>query len=208
MTLEHMRAFLKTQSLTDMAPVIEEILRAKPEPGPVWVFGYGSLIWNPEMAFLDDQAATLPGHRRDFCLSSIVYRGTPDRPGVVLGVRASDSHHCVGHAFMLDPAQQYESLEHLLFRELVSDCYLPLWLPVHLQSGHTVRALTMVVNQAHPRYLELPDEALLDRILGAVGPRGSNYDYLINLVRHFEVSGIEDEHLSQLYRSAKQRLER
>ncbi|MCH8531658.1 MAG: gamma-glutamylcyclotransferase [Saccharospirillum sp.] len=196
---KRMRAFLKTQDLTDMSPVIDEVLRRKPDEGPLWVFGYGSLIWNPDMDYTADCAATLPGYYRDFCLSSIVHRGTPEQPGVVLGVRQNSHSECFGHAFCLDPEQHHPSLERLLFRELVSDCYLPLWLPLTLQTGQTVQALTMVVNETHERFIQLTEEEMLARIRVAKGPRGSNLDYLNNLVRHFQSCGIEDKALFQLY---------
>lgn len=196
---ERMRDFLKTQDLTDMNPVIEEVLRRKPDDEPLWVFGYGSLIWNPDMSYIADCVATLPGYFRDFCLSSIVHRGTPEQPGVVLGIRQDAQHHCVGHAFCLDPEHQHPSLERLLFRELVSDCYLPLWLPLELASGQKVQALTMVINEEHERYVQLTEDDILARIRIARGPKGSNQDYLINLVRHFQSCGIEDPALTRLY---------
>lgn len=196
---ERMRDFLKHQDLTDMKPVIAEILRRKPDAGPVWVFAYGSLIWNPEMDYNADCAAILPGYFRDFCLSSIVHRGTVEQPGVVLGVRHQASSRCFGHAFCLNPEHLYPSLERLLFRELVSDCYLPLWLPLELSTGETVRALTMVINEAHERFVQLSEEETLARIRVARGPRGSNLDYLINLVQHLHSCGIDDPYLVRLY---------
>ena len=112
-----------------------------------WVFAYGSLIWDPEIDYSRSELARLHGYHRAFCVRSSHYRGTPEQPGIVLGLDRGGS--CTGMAFQLTAAQRARSIAKLFAREIPSATarvYLPRVVRVHLQSGLSVRALTFVAD--------------------------------------------------------------
>lgn len=197
--MELMREFLRDRNLADLDSIIDFVLSRQPEPEETWVFGYGSLIWNPEMEFDEGQPADLPGFKREMCISSTVHRGTPEKPGLVLGVRHDDGGSCHGYAFKLTAEALLPSLRRLMARELVTDCYLPLWLPVVLADGRETPALTMVVNEQHSRFVQPSFDEKLSLIQTAVGPRGSNLEYLLNTGAHLQECGIADPEIDALY---------
>lgn len=197
--LQVMKDYLAQVDLNDRPAIARFILQHKPDDGPVWVFGYGSLIWNPEMSVAEDLAAVLADYRRELCIEAIVHRGTPDCPGLVLGICRHEGALCEGHAFRLDEGQLDESLHRLIERELVTDCYLPLWVPVDLADGRRVSALTMVVNESHPQYVQPSLDEKERMIRHAVGGRGSSRDYLLNIARHLQSSGIADAEIDALF---------
>lgn len=108
--------------------------------GDFWVFGYGSLMWRPGFAHTEIRRARLHGFRRALCVSSFIYRGTPERRGLVLGLDRGGS--CVGLAFRVPPGLREEVLAYLRDRELVTRVYLERMLPVRLEGGENVEAVT------------------------------------------------------------------
>jgi len=175
------------------------------KPGTdLWVFGYGSLMWNPGFAFVERQAATLPGYHRSFCVASHRYRGTPERPGLVLGLDRGGS--CRGIVFRVAAADVPATLDYLWEREMDNRVYLPRMLRVRLRDGGAVEgeepvyACCFVVDRNHPQYCRGLDEAaVVCRIAGCHGQRGPNIDYLANTVEHLKELGICDPGLSKLY---------
>ena len=164
-----------------------------------WVFGYGSLIWQPGFDFVDKRLAVLAGYRRAFCMASIMYRGTPEAPGLVLALDRDESGSCTGIAYHVPPATAEATLAYLRERELVSYAYDEARLPVRLDGGEEVEAVAYVSNRAHPQYrggLSLEDQA--EVIARAVGPRGFNSDYLLNTVDSLEALGLHDPDLGRL----------
>ena len=119
-----------------------------------WVFGYGSLIWDPEVDFEEESLARVHGYHRAFCIRSTLYRGTPERPGVVLGLDRGGS--CVGVAYRLRHATRRESITRLYDREMRNRIYQPTLVSVTLCSGRQVRALTFVADRSHEGYEQLP----------------------------------------------------
>lgn len=198
MDTQRIKAYLAQTDLTDLAAVTRFILQYKPDDDPVWVFAYGSLIWNPEMAVVEDLAAALPDYRREMCIKATVHRGTPEQPGLVLGIRQNPGDICQGHAFRLDVEQLLPSLHRLIERELVTDCYLPLWLPIDLADGRSVAALTMVVNESHPQFVQPSLDDKVRMIRHARGGRGTSLDYLLNIARHLRENAIEDAEIDRL----------
>jgi cation transport protein ChaC len=165
----------------------------------LWVFGYGSLIWQPGFDFDDRRVAVLAGYRRAFCMASIVYRGTPDAPGLVLALDRDDEGSCTGIAYRVPPASAAATLEYLRARELVSYAYDEARLPVRLDGGDEVEAVAFVSNRAHPQYRGgLSIEQQAEVIARAVGPRGLNSDYLLNTVESLEALGLHDPDLVRL----------
>jgi glutathione-specific gamma-glutamylcyclotransferase len=162
----------------------------------VWVFGYGSLIWNPAFHFTDRVVGTVYGFHRRFCLWTHLGRGCPERPGLVLGLERGGS--CRGVAYHIAPDAALEELDIVWRREMISDAYVPRWVDVRTPMA-TVRAITFTINQAHERYAcKLSDEEAAAAIAGASGFLGACADYLINTVDHLADLGIHDRPLERL----------
>jgi len=174
--------------------------------GGFWVFGYGSLIWHPGFDFDDKRLAVLHGWRRAFCMSSIMYRGTPEAPGLVLALDRDEAGHCLGVAYHVPAASSVATLAYLRERELVSYAYDEAHVTLDL-AGEMVEALAYVTNRAHPQYrggLSLEDQA--EVIARARGPRGPNADYLLNTVDSLEALGLHDPDLVRLAELVRVRL--
>ena len=159
--------------------------------GDFWVFGYGSLIWRPGFAHAETRRARLHGFRRALCVRSFVHRGTRERPGLVLGLDRGGS--CVGLAFRVPEELRDEVVSYLRERELVTNVYLERMLPVRLDEGSTVGALTFVVDRRHEQYAGSLDAAeAAEAVIGASGVSGANTDYVLNTLQHLEALGIRD----------------
>ncbi len=172
-----------------------------------WVFGYGSLIWQPGFDFVDKRLATLRGYRRAFCMSSIMYRGTPDAPGLVLALDRAAGGSCSGVAYRVAGHGAAATLAYLRARELISDAYDEARLPLDLDGGERVEALAYVSNPAHVQYCGgLSLEAQAEVIARAEGPRGPNADYLLNTVESLEALGLHDAELVRLAELVRHRL--
>jgi len=168
-----------------------------------WVFGYGSLIWNPEFPVAEREIADLSGFTRRFCMLSIHHRGTEENPGLVLALDAAKAQSCRGVAFRVDEEPDLH-LARLRERELVSSAYLEVRQEVVLMSGRTVEALCYVVDRDHRQYV--PDQPLEDQarqILRSVGGRGTNPDYLYQTVDSLKELGIDDPDLEWLAREVR-----
>ncbi len=166
---------------------------------PLWVFGYGSLMWDPGFAYAERRLARLDGFHRSFCLRSIHHRGTPEAPGLVLALDTAPDASCSGVAYAVAPAAVPDTLAYLRARELVSAAYLETRQPVTLDCGRAVAAVTFVVDRDHVQYcgaLALEEQAAI--IAAARGGRGPNREYLWNTVAHLEELGIADAELGWL----------
>ena len=164
----------------------------------MWVFGYGSLLWNPGFPYREKVIATLPGWHRSFCMRSIHHRGTEEKPGLVLALDADDAAHCQGLALLVEEGHEEKTLEELRERELISSAYLERMLHVDLRDGRRVEAVTYVIDPHHVQYCHLELEEQAQIISTAVGGRGPNTDYLHNTASHLFELGIEDEDLDWL----------
>lgn len=165
----------------------------------LWIFGYGSLMWQPEFAHDATEVATLTGYGRGFTMRSIHHRGTPEHPGLVLALDACNGARCTGLAFRVTPGAEAETMAGLRLRELVSYAYKEMTLPLSLAGGRIVQAITYVIDPNHVQYsgaLTLSEQAQI--IASAVGGRGPNRDYLMNTHRHLQELGIEDADISWL----------
>ena len=162
--------------------------------GDFWVFGYGSLMWRPGFAHQQTRRARLIGYRRALCIRSVVHRGTAERPGLVLGLDRGGS--CIGLAFQVPQDLSEDVTAYLRERELVTRVYQEKRLPVLLEGGERVMALTYVVDRAHDQYAgRIGVEEAAQAVSGAAGESGANEDYVLNTVEHLQALGIRDHWL-------------
>jgi glutathione-specific gamma-glutamylcyclotransferase len=165
-------------------------------PAGVWIFAYGSLMWRPGFAYAEAAPARLHGYHRSLCIYSIVHRGTPEQPGLVLGLDRGGS--CRGWAFRVSAEQEAEILDYLDGRELVTDVYRRKRLPVTV-GDRRVLAWGYVVRREHPQYAgQLALERLLALVQRGAGRSGRCRDYLLSTVSHLEAMGIVDGPLHML----------
>lgn len=164
---------------------------------PLWVFGYGSLIWNPGFPVAETRPARLDGWRRSFCMWSIHHRGTVEAPGLVLALDAAEGAQCQGVVFRVAEGAEEATLAALRERELISSAYLERWLTV--EAPEPLTALAYVIDPAHVQYcgtLTLEDQAQV--IARACGGRGENCDYLWSTAAHLGELGLPDADLDWL----------
>ena len=164
----------------------------------LWVFGYGSLMWRPGFAFVEAQRARLTGYRRCFCIYSVHHRGTPERPGMVLGLDRGGA--CEGIAYRVAAADAATVAAYLRAREQVNGVYRETRVPVELIGPRReVMALAYIAERAHPNYAGRLPVALQARLIrGGQGISGANLDYLINTLRHLAELGIRERELERV----------
>jgi cation transport protein ChaC len=164
-----------------------------------WVFGYGSLMWRPGFDFLDASEARAFGFRRSLCVRSYVHRGTPERPGLVLGLDFGGS--CRGMAFRVAGARYSQVMEYLRKRELVTHVYKERIVPVVLAAGERVSAVTYVVDRGHAQNAgALTVDAAVRAITGAAGISGPNEAYVLSTLEHLRQMRIHDGWLEEVGR--------
>ena len=165
----------------------------------MWVFGYGSLLWNPGFPVARREVAMLHGYARSFCMTSIHHRGTEDHPGLVLALDEVAGAHCKGLALSVEAGYEEQTLAELRERELISSAYVERDLEVELASGDTVTAVTYVIDPHHVQYCGgMPLEEQARIISTAVGGRGPNTEYLYNTAEHLVEIGLGDPDLDWL----------
>lgn len=163
-----------------------------------WIFGYGSLMWRPGFAFLRSAPARVHGYHRSLCVYSYVHRGTPERPGLVLGLDHGGS--CHGMGFEVAHSAWEETIAYLRAREQVTSVYLERQKNITLlDSGRTVQAVTYVVDRRHRQYAgKLGDDALEQHVRSGLGVSGHCLDYVMNTVSHLREMQIHDPALERL----------
>jgi cation transport protein ChaC len=165
----------------------------------LWVFGYGSLMWRPGFPFETQAPGLLRGAHRALCVYSVFYRGTPEQPGLVLGLDRGGA--CRGVAFRVQDGAEEETIAYLREREQITAVYVEAYRNVRLfdGSGRTVRALTYLANPTHAQYagrLSLDEQLRIVR--ACEGEAGANVEYVLNTVRHLEEEGVHDAVLARL----------
>ena len=170
--------------------------------GGLWVFGYGSLMWRPGFTYARRSKALLRGWRRSLCIYSHVHRGSPERPGLVLGLDRGGA--CQGVAFEVDAALREPTIRYLREREQVTSVYLERVAPVTLESGDRVLAVTYVADRLHDQYAgRLDRDAMLEHVRAGQGQFGGNTEYVLETYDHLREIGVHDRDLEWL--SAKLR---
>ncbi|SFR58463.1 cation transport protein ChaC [Litoreibacter janthinus] len=174
------------------------------DTAPLWVFGYGSLMWNPGFEPAEQVLARLSGFHRSFCMWSIHHRGSEDEPGLVLALDEADAV-CEGVAMRVADEERDRVLEYLRERELVSAAYVEQVHDLELRDGRKVPGLCYVIERDHIQYcggLELERQAQV--IATAVGGRGPNTEYLYNTAQQLNAFKIEDADMDWLVTRVRQ----
>ena len=163
------------------------ILKSRPAGKGLWVFGYGSLMWNPAMHVVKKRLGRVYGLHRCYCISSPIGRGMPDKPGLTLCLDKGGS--ATGMVLQLAPESEEEELAILWDREMITGAYKARWVTVETETG-PMRAITFVANRGHPRYVgKLPDAEIVKTLATATGCLGSAHDYLKDTIRELEKLG-------------------
>ena len=181
-----------------------EMLAQAPRPGRVWVFAFGSLIWNPAFHFAERRTARIHGFHRQFCLRLQAGRGSPERPGLMLSLEAGGS--CVGVVYRLAPGTEVTELDVLWRREMLTHAYRPVWTVARTPEGPEA-AIAFTVNRHHDRYAPGLDEDTVAGLLATgAGALGRCCDYLFDTVHHLRELGIRDRRLEALAARVRMRL--
>lgn len=184
-------------SVEQRAASLTATLASRPDRRPLWIFGYGSLMWNPLFEADEVAEATLQGWHRAFCLHLTAGRGSASHPGRMLALKEGGTTR--GVAFCLPEAHVHEELTLLWKREMITGCYLPKWCQLTLDDGRTVDALAFVTDPRHPSYkTDACVETVAPLIAAASGPLGSNAQYLFSLEQELNRRGVAEESLCQL----------
>jgi cation transport protein ChaC len=171
------------------------------ETNDLWVFGYGSLLWNPGFPVAEARVARLHDWHRSFCMSSIHHRGTPENPGLVLALDRATGAHCDGLGFRVEARYAAQTIDYLRERELISSAYLETRVAITLRHCGTRHedVLTYVIDADHEQYRgDLSLEAQARIIATARGGRGPNDEYLFNTAAHLAELGLADSDLDWL----------
>jgi cation transport protein ChaC len=191
-------------SETELDASLQATLEAVPAGEDLWLFGYGSLVWNPMIRFQERRPATLYGYHRGFYLLSRINRGTPRQPGLVLALDRGGC--CRGVAYRIARAEAESELRVLWRREMLLGSYQPRLVPLRARE-QAVRGLAFVVNRAGSGYVgRLSEEETVQRLLKARGYYGSGAEYLLRTAEGLLESGIRDRQLLRLRELVRQRL--
>ena len=163
----------------------------------MWVFGYGSLMWNPGFRYVESQSAVIYGYHRALCIRSIRYRGTPDLPGLVMGLAFGGS--CRGVAFRVHQEDRFAVMSYLEDREMVNRVYMPSIKPIKLENGYKENALVFIIQRRHPHYAHrLSPQKAAEVVSSAVGEKGPNIDYVSASLEKLTALGIKDHALAEI----------
>jgi cation transport protein ChaC len=175
--------------------IYETLRRQKPD-SDIWIFAYGSLIWNPIFPFVEQRVGTIYGWHRRFCIWVPRGRGTPDNPGLVLALDRGGS--CRGIAYRIAAADVPSELLLLWRREMIVGCYIPRWVRV-FDGTKQLEAIAFVINRHHRAYAgNISLETTVNSIATAIGEIGSCADYLIQTIDGLMAAGIKDKQLLRL----------
>lgn len=199
-------------ALSNLAWTEEQILESlaatlakRPAQGEIWLFGYGSLIWNPLLDFVRRENATLHDWHRSFCLRMVAGRGSSQAPGRMLAVEPGGITE--GVAFQLDGPELEHDLQCVWRREMVFGSYIPVWAPVELADGTHIEALVFVADPTYALYEQDSAVSVVARQMSvAYGAHGSNADYLRLLSNALHANGLDDGYVDALHREVERHL--
>ena len=197
----HEEGHLRAMSDEEREASRDEILKIDPDPDSemVQVFAYGSLIWNPAFHYEDRFGATLEGYHRSFCLWAPIGRGTPDFPGLVLGLDQGGS--CEGVVYRIRRDHVKQELDIIWAREMVAASYIPCWLDVTAADGTKSKAISFVIDCNHERYTgDVEHAETVHHIAHARGELGPCAEYLQNTITSLDFLNIHDDELFALWK--------
>ena len=187
---------LRIKSVEERTAIKRAMLAEVPAGEDVWVFGYGSLMWNPAFHHMETRAGRIHGYHRRFVFWSTIGRGSRERPGMMLGLARGGS--CNGLALRIAAGEAETELQSVFMREMVSTAYSARWVTVRTADG-PVRAITFVANPDHVFYAgRVPLKEAARHIAFGEGELGSSRDYLYNTVSHMDALGIGDAGMQTL----------
>ena len=187
---------IRTMNSEKLLDSVENTLKGINIENGVWVFGYGSLMWNPDFKLIEKRTGTLKGYHRRLCIKSIVYRGSPDYHGLVFGLDIGYS--CQGMVYKISRENIQSELQKIWEREMFAGTYIPTWVNVKTKHG-SVSAITFVINKKHEHYIpNLKLDKIAERVVKAEGTCGSCYDYVRNTVKSLHHLGLRDHSLEKL----------
>ena len=171
----------------------------------LWIFGYGSLMWNPAIHVAESLPATLKGFCRRFAMRLVFGRAMPDKPGLMLCLVPGGECRGIAHRIAADSVESETRI--LWMREMLSGAYTPTWVDLDL-GAHHVRGVTFVINEGHPRFLPgLDPDEKARRIAVAEGHLGSNRDYLFRTAAALAESGLKDSYIEDVTTRVRSLLE-
>ena len=184
--------------------IVEKMIETAPSRDSIWIFGYGSLIWNPAVHFTEKLRGKVYGYHRSFCLWSTIGRGSPSQPGLMLGLERGGS--CNGIFYRLDRREVRSELDIVFRRELITAAYRPTWVSARISDKSRFKAIAFVINRSHNRYAgALDDETVIQTIAEAKGTLGSCSDYLYETVLQLDNLGMPDRRLASIARRVRQK---
>jgi glutathione-specific gamma-glutamylcyclotransferase len=171
----------------------------------LWVFAYGSLMWDPGIHIVEIRTATLSGFHRSFCLKSQMGRGSPDKPALMAALDRGGA--CSGLALRI-PAEHVDRETRILWqREMLAGSYVPTFVAVETPQGGVEEAVTFVINRQSNRYVQLDMEETARLIATGCGVRGTCLEYLENLAERLELLGLDDPPIRDLHACVRRLLE-
>jgi cation transport protein ChaC len=194
----------KVRFITDeeRAAQVQAILARAPRPGRIWIFGFGSLMWNPAFHFVERRTARIHGFHRQFCLWARAGRGSPERPGLMLSLELGGS--CTGVAYRIEKQAAATELDVIWRREMLTMAYRPVWTRAYTSRGPEP-AIAFSANRGHERYVPGLEDTVIARYLATgAGPMGRCCDYLFDTVAHLRQLGIRDRRMEALEQRVRQ----
>jgi glutathione-specific gamma-glutamylcyclotransferase len=173
-----------------------EVLTQHVRGQELWIFGYGSLMWNPAIHVSESLTAEIKGYHRSFCMRLMFGRAMPDNPGLMLCLVPGASCHGIAHRIAPEHVESESKI--LWMREMLSGSYIPTWVDLDL-GIRRVRGVTFVINATHPRYTPgLTNDEIANRIARAEGHLGSNRDYLFRTAQTLSDAKVSDPYIEEL----------
>ncbi len=202
---EYERQGLLTRSTQDeRAQSRAEAIAQFPDGGDIWLFAYGSLIWNPTIKIKETRLGHLRGYHRRFCMKTVLGRGTPEKPGLMLALDHGGS--CHGIAYRIDRAIAEEELKLIWDREMISNAYVARVLPMKSADG-PIQAITFTINRRAEQYVgKLDHDHVANLIAQSQGPLGGCAEYLFQTLTKMTELDIRDSHLQHLAELVRKRV--
>ena len=189
---------LRIMSDEERRELVQKTLDSLGNETDLWVFGYGSLIWNPSLEFEEQRRCTIQGFHRKFSFWTTLSRGSEEQPGLMVGL--VEGGNCGGVAYRIDQDKAATELDILFRREMSHFVYKPVWVEAFcVEMETTINTLTFVVDTSNEKYAEgLEQSEVVRTIALAEGPLGRNCDYLFQLAEKLRELGFKDPEMEEL----------